>query len=268
MNASYKCYDHISAHKKNLSLSLMRTQYHNYKHSKSCFKPNGRVGKKTCRYLFPKHREPTTRFDNASQRVVMQRSLGNEYINPYIPILAKCFKFNHDCKVLMAIPGTTIVYYVIKYVSKPQKEIENMKTFILHAFDKSEKFTTARPLLTDVQIGGYLQRSMLNSFTNPIETGAPLCSLYLLQGSPFWFSHPYATLHIHTAISQFIDAQEVEVTFTIDRGDTSTVRTNSDLLDYIYRPILLEKLCFYEFFRLFSKTQGIFDLKSWSTFNN
>jgi hypothetical protein len=92
-----------------LTLTLLKCQHHRWYHCKSCFKKTTRVKNgKSCRFsiiinhdrfLFPKMVVGFAHLTE-SNRILLKRSNGNEWINSYSPLFMRLFKYNHDIKFL------------------------------------------------------------------------------------------------------------------------------------------------------------------------
>ncbi|OWZ10695.1 hypothetical protein PHMEG_00016417 [Phytophthora megakarya] len=113
-----------------ISRSILFYQRHRWSHCQSCFKVT-----KQC-FIFPKEPCETTHW-GTDNRIHLKRLPGKEYVNTFIPELNIIFKCNHDIKFLGAGDGPEKAYYMMKYTTKPQQDIENPWAIHLHAYDKS-----------------------------------------------------------------------------------------------------------------------------------
>ena len=107
-----------------LTRLLYKFQVHKWKHSPSFFKKTKRLGDcKCCRFLIP-------------QLLRNGRLNGNQYLNPYIKLIAEVFKCNHDIKFLFE-GSLNMAYYCLKYATKTQKEVEDLLNWYFHRFQKA-----------------------------------------------------------------------------------------------------------------------------------
>ncbi|OWZ07895.1 LOW QUALITY PROTEIN: hypothetical protein PHMEG_00019643 [Phytophthora megakarya] len=117
--------------------SLLSFQSHHWFHSRSCFKRTKRTPSgKVCWMFFPKQCRRKTEWTSAGC-IEQQRKVGNEYINTYIPVISSMLKCNHDVKFLGGGEGPHKSFYMMKYCTKPQIDIENPAALHLHAYDKA-----------------------------------------------------------------------------------------------------------------------------------
>ncbi|OWY90576.1 hypothetical protein PHMEG_00041236 [Phytophthora megakarya] len=87
--------------------------------------------------FFPKEARGTTEWAKYD-KVVLQRSIGSEYLNTYIPLVCSVFKCNRDVKFLTAAECPEKAYYMMKYATKDQNCIENPLAIYLNAYDKAQ----------------------------------------------------------------------------------------------------------------------------------
>ena len=104
--------------------------------------------------------------------------------------------------------------------------------------------------------------SMVNSLTAPIEIGAPMACLYLINGSCFYWSHPFVNLYFTQTLKLFLNEERIPVTAiaTNDESDPS-IRSyssciNPQIIDYLYRDPKLKKYSYYDFIRNFKKKKS------------
>lgn len=88
--------------------ALLTYQNHHWFHSNSCFKRSKRTPSgKSCRMFFPKQVCTATQW-NEFDSIELRRTLGSEYLNPYVPVVNEVIKANHDLKILSACEGTLV----------------------------------------------------------------------------------------------------------------------------------------------------------------
>lgn len=243
---------------------LMQVQEHDYRHRKSCFKKSVRNNDASeCRFQMPAspHLEPT-QFING--KLVHKRNLGCEYLNGYNPVLAQVFPGdNHDIQLLIGGTSTKEVsFYTMKYATKKQQKIENLQNFIYHEWiqkRKKELAQSAISSMTTSQLGFGRLSSMVYQLSKYNEVPATIASLYLLRESGFYISHSFATLSLFEAINycKGLETQANVVQQPTPLGDDPTQVNTYAIIkildDYIYRPLALANVCWFEFSQLFTR---------------
>jgi hypothetical protein len=112
--------------------------------------------------------------------------------------------------------------------------------------------------------------SIVNSLTSPQEIGATMACLYLLNDSPFYYSHEFVNLYFSQSLKLLLD-ENVQITAIItsntdidesENNDDREVQDNSNssapcilpqYFDYIYRNETLRPISYYEFVRNYKK---------------
>jgi len=234
---------------KQLSALLHLVQTHSWKHSLSCFKKNGRVSDgRCCRFLFP-------------QILDENRSNGNQFLNPYVLVLALAFKCNTDFKLLIQGDQGNMARYCLKYATKPQKDVEDILTQYMQAFHRAiDRF----PLSTDIcdksdediirekkLIATKRLTSILNSMTRKHETASPMACLYLLKGTVFYKSHNFQNLNLTLMLSVFERNSMINVEIQLHQTTLGVYEYDSILQDYLNRNERLQQYCLFEFVKHF-----------------
>jgi hypothetical protein len=145
------------------------------------------------------------------------------------------------------------------YATKNQNKVEDMVTLYVNAFEKASK-RTVNPEETDEVRGRRTINSMLNTLTTPQDIAEPMAALYLLRGSPFYFSHVFSDLYISKAVKTR-NAGDIEVSLSFDAVNSEFVSKVDQYHDYIYRPEALMDLCMYDFVIGYCKRAGIQSFK-------
>ncbi|ETN12062.1 hypothetical protein PPTG_09710 [Phytophthora nicotianae INRA-310] len=236
-----RCFDRLSEEAIVCSRALVYHQHHHWFHTNSCFKatkrtPNGDV----CRMFMPKETCTETKW-TPEDRIEIKRGAGNEYINPYSPIINALFKCNHDIKFLSAGEGPEKAYYTIKYSTKHQQSLENPWALHLHAFDKTNKF--ANDAANDpAAVGRRRVQSMCCTLSNPHEISAPMACLYIIKGSAMYSSHQFVKLPVAIILKALFDREgEMDVLLEGDNNHRN-FKPSSIWLDYVYRPAGLDSV--------------------------
>jgi hypothetical protein len=202
------------------SLFLLECNVHDYRHFESCFKKSKTAPISGCRFRMPRaiHQGQT---EIQGGEVVLQRRLGSNWLNPYVDVMIDLFRFNHDCRALIGSYASQMVYYVVKYISKDQKAVDQRAALDLglqafrsrrerdaaqqevtaaaaaaasfgaasHASDSLA--TAADPSIATAASGSAarLINAMTYQLSNMQETSAPLAAYYLLRGTLEYTSH-------------------------------------------------------------------------------
>lgn len=140
-------------------------------------------------------------------------------------------------------------YYMMKYCTKPQNEIENPVALHLHAYDKAS--SNCDELADSFSAGRKRIQSMCCTLSNGQEVAAPLAALYLLRESPFYSSHEFAALHLDSIVNVlFNDEQDTVVLEEVHGGAYKPVNV---LIDYTCRPFVMDDVSLMEFKKCWEK---------------
>jgi hypothetical protein len=256
-----------------LSYLVLTNNMHWYYHCHSCIK--GGKTKKICRYDYPK--PPNLNAIIKTDEILLQRSIGSEYINGYNDILMNVFKCNHDIKVM--IGGSEMserIYYCCKYITKSQNSIESTAAISI-AFDKRlQKEEKENSDMTDIQKSRRRMASIMLQLSNgSMEISGTLSALYVLRRSCAYKSDDYKFINLRQYYEWMTqsDANETEITHEIEvpsiqdinENETDTIYNVSleetltftfanNVHDYIYRPKLYENYSIYWFCAHFYRT--------------
>jgi hypothetical protein len=115
---------------------------------------------------------------------------------------------------------------------------------------------------------------MVNSLTAPQEIGAPMACMYLLNQTPFYYSHESVDLYFPQSLKLLLNEQ-VPITATLrssemqeneednsheennDQNDSTTTCKNPQLVDYVNRnESKLENFSYYEFVQTYEKKKS------------
>jgi hypothetical protein len=239
---------------------LLQFQTHSWRHVRSCFKKTKRFKQtgKICRFLKPHKLEKKTKF-TPSRKIVLERSIGHEYLTTSVDLFTKVLKCNHDVKLLMAIEGPTKAYYTCKYATKDQLDIENPMALMLKAFQKAVSLTNTdlpNDSLELQKLGRKKINSLVNTLTHTQEIGAPMASLYFIRDeeSPFYMSHTTKSLNIINAINYL--QREGPILNTVQDISNSVFKAKQDIINYIHRPDSLESLHFAKFIQQYTTSSS------------
>lgn len=239
-----------------LSYLVLTNNMHWYYHCHSCVKG----GNKICRYDYPKppNMKPVIKTDE----ILLERYIGNEYINGYNDVMMNVYKCNHDIKVM--IGGTEMserIYYCCKYITKSQNSVESSAAISI-AFDKrllkEEKDLLLIQDTTETQKSRRRMASMMLQLSNgSMEISGTLCALYIFKKTCAYRSHEYYPIHLlqyYNWLNQSNDnLNEVDCDYNIELEDNLTYCITKHVDDYIYRPMLYSKYGVYWFYSQFKR---------------
>ena len=177
-------------------LAVINNQ-HWWSHCRTCFKTSRRTtSANLCRYAFPKDRHKKTSF--VDYAVFLTRLAAHEYINAFNPIIMSTFRCNHDILFLVGGPEMSeIVYYVTKYATKNQHDVEAKIAYALAAMDRRrerEKAEMEQRPLTDAEVARKRIQSLMYNMTNRHEIAGPMASLYLLRGNVMYTNFTFSNI--------------------------------------------------------------------------
>jgi hypothetical protein len=256
MNSNNEPLQHGEYHALLLRLTLSEYQIHDTKHRPSCFKKSSRCSGNCCRFFFPKQLfKQTYRYH---QLIRLKRSLGNEFTNNYNLLIAMVFKCNHDIQYITATAAPSVIYYVIKYVSKVQQKIESLMKIHIEALQKCitkepKSYNQSTPD-ERLMFGKRRLRSMLLSVTNPQETAAPLAVYYLRHQTRFKFSHDFVYVNVKQCLHHFTSNS---VPFHCQTNDNQEHKpTGNYFYDYLNRPSMLRQMSLYDYMETYEKKKS------------
>ena len=245
---------------------LRKCQTHDWRHMPTCMKKSSTQPRKEkekwgrpCRARMPRDRVlGNTLYDPETGSFYIHRPVGCEYLNTFIKVIMRWFKCNQDVRILSGAQGSECVYYVIKYCTKEQGEIENPGVLMLNAFDKRVRRELDQDLrgigLSDDQATKGKKRllSMLYSITDQQQISAQLCALYFIHSTcPEYVSHEFVNLLLKQGMAVIAGKP-----YYGNAEPTQEAREKvvvPQILDYWYRPIHLESLCYREFVSQYNK---------------
>ncbi|KAG6973175.1 hypothetical protein JG687_00001041, partial [Phytophthora cactorum] len=174
----------------------------------------------------------------------LKRSIGSEYRNTYLPVVNAVLKMNHDVNFLSAGEGIEKAYYMMKYTTKAQNEVENPLAIHMHVFNKA---VSKRGDASDAILEGRrLVQSMCCTLSKPQEVSGPMTALFLLRESPFYSSCSFEKLFLGSIATVVFEGEAVDVMLHA-AGSGATSQPSSPLLDYIQRPDELANTCLIDF---------------------
>jgi hypothetical protein len=158
------------------------------------------------------------------------------------------FKANHDAQFVLSAGSKDTAAYVLKYCFKHQNPIENQAALSIAAFAKAASKSNALPVDTPLMERGYrILGSMLYAVTNGQEVAAPMAALYIINETPFWFSHEFIRVHLKAMLRKHTDSVEVNVSQQSGKGELPTainVSRETSLEKYWKREGAMEDVAF------------------------
>jgi hypothetical protein len=163
------------------------------------------------------------------------------------------FKCNHDVQVLFGGKGANNrIYYVCKYVTKPQRQLDSTTAIALASFQRRQAkeaeavAADARPTIMETRRRRVT--SMIHTFTNKQEIAGPLAALYILRGSCCYSSTKCAKLALSEMLKQLQATGDYVCTLVQSESAQETVFSSaSHLDDYLFRPESTSALNLYEY---------------------
>ncbi|KAL4155787.1 hypothetical protein PRNP1_007889 [Phytophthora ramorum] len=162
----------LSAHEPTASVQLSRLlqhdQVHAYEHTSSCVKGTSGTA---CRYHFFRDLENKTQLTDDG-KMKYRRSVGNQWLNPYIPIWRRLLHFNMDARILWSGNSLQAIQYAMQYASKRQSTLDNINVMELAMRRREEREATTLPTnRTEIQQGIGRLMSLAYSASSTIEIG-------------------------------------------------------------------------------------------------
>jgi hypothetical protein len=208
-----------------LSKLLLEFQQHAWEHTKSCFKISRRTSNANmCRFLKPEKLIEASKFID-QYRFQLKRKLGHEYMNTFSILIAQLFRCNHDVKILRGAQAFNTVYYALKYSTKAQEQFENFVLLHVNALNKADEAQRRRysdppncdsydssSISEKAKRGRSRIMSMVRQLTAPQEIGAPIACLYLMNQTPFYWSHSFVNLYFSQTLKLLLNESTIPVT--------------------------------------------------------
>ena len=234
---------------------------HKKKHTPTCFK-NGR---KRCRARFPRKLVAYTRFDLETGILFIQRD--DQWLNGFNKWISIMTHGNHDCQFLLTKNhALSIIYYVIKYISKPEAAFHTKLTIAAAVRDAMR--TEFRNHMTDVDIAKKFLIKTYNKLDTQREVGMPEAISHLLDVPDHYTDATFASLHtVHILLyakklerHQSQNDEEYSENEALDseliRGSRGyALVSQSD--DYLHRGPIFRDYCLYDYVSLVYKGKRI-----------
>src|SRR2546423_5534697 len=161
---------------------------HNRKHTPTCFK----YGRKRCRARFPRKLVAHTQFNPETGVIEIERD--DEWLNGYNKWLSLMTHANHDCQFLLTKDhAISIIYYIIKYISKPEAASHTKLT--ISAAVKDAMQNSAIGYMSDVDITKRFLIKAYNKLDIQREVGVPEAISHLLNISDHYTEAVFQRLH-------------------------------------------------------------------------
>lgn len=132
-----------------LSRLLLKDQVHAYEHTHLCVK--SRSGTE-CRYHFYRDLQDVTRL-TADQEMAYRRSIGNQWLNTYVPIWRRLLHFNMDARILWSGHSLQAIRYAMQSASKRQSVLDNASVVEMALRRRIQREATSAADKTEFQKG-------------------------------------------------------------------------------------------------------------------
>jgi hypothetical protein len=212
-----------------------------------------------CRARFPRKviEETTVGADGRIEPRHMEPMMNS--INPILTYVSRC---NSDVTSLLS--GTSVkavISYVSDYISKVSLKSYQLFASVFQVFESSKDML--RGPEDNHERSRHLVRKMVNSLSTKMEIGSPMASMYVLGHPDHYASHIYVPFYWKSYVSHVKrywasdditqnDSTIIEERVTIDRQNGKIV-AGSLVDDYIYRPVIFERVTLYEWIQCANK---------------
>lgn len=244
--------------------SALRNLHKSY-HCGSCFKKDHE-----CRMKLPHQRQPescvffdekeTNWFDplgrNTKRNLFVyepKRSHADSFMNVHNSKASTIFGCNTN--VIAGVDGGSIMY-VTCYISKNTQKEDNAH-FTKAAAHMAKKMADFNASVNEegsnegdvpdrvlVGVKGMIGAVLMGTQSHKIA--APMASYLIRNDSRFQFSHRFAYVNLRDFF------QDSVLSYEIDTTEEGEVFLKSVVANYLFRPVLLEEMCLYEFLRNYS----------------
>jgi ATP-dependent DNA helicase PIF1 len=161
---------------------------HNRKHTPTCFK----YGRKRCRARFPRKLVAHTQFNPETGVIEIERD--DEWLNGYNKWLSLMTRANHDCQFLLTKDhAIAIIYYIMKYISKPEAASHTKLTVSAAVRDAMQNSTA--DYMSDVDVTKRFLIKIYNKLDTQREVGVPEAISHLLNISDHYTDSMFERLH-------------------------------------------------------------------------
>ena len=234
---------------------------HNQNHTPTCFK----YGRKQCRARFPRKLVPRAHFDADTGVIEIKRD--DEWLNGYNEWLSLMTHANHDCQFLLTKDhAISIIYYIMKYISKPEAALHTKLTIAAAVRDALQNSSTAN-YMSDVDISKQFLLKTYNKLDTQREVGTPEAISHLLDISDHYTDSIFERLHtshLLRYIKRFSHDTDGELDTDDEMNDVLDARVIvsnhkytivAPFDDYTYRGPNLVDLCLYDYCSMVYKRQ-------------
>jgi hypothetical protein len=229
-----------------LSRLLLLDQVHAWTHTRSCVK--GRTGTK-CRYKFFRKLVPATCL-NAANEIVYRRRVGNQWLNPFIPLWRRVLHFNMDARVLWSGDSLQAARYALQYAIKRQSVLDNVAVVNMAFKTRVSREMAHQTTVYAQGIGRLL--SLAYSSSGVMEIGAPLATAILHAGEAVTFGCVFERLVLLEGLN-LLKNIAVEATI-VSRNHQMFAETS--ISRYLGRPSCLDDMCWYDFCSWISRVES------------
>jgi hypothetical protein len=226
---------------------------HNPKHTPTCFKFN----RKRCRARFPRKLVASTQFDSETGVIEIQRD--DEWLNGYNKWLSLMTHANHDCQFLLTKDhAISIMYYIMKYISKPEAASHTKLTIAAAVRDAMQNCS----YMADVDVTKRFLIKTYNKLDTQREVGVPEAISHLLNLPDHYTDAVFGLLHtshLLQYVKQFSHYEQEEHEGPCSDNDMDNMLdvqvikkdqkygVISSFDDYAYRGPSLADLCLYDY---------------------
>ena len=215
-----------------------------------CIDNNG-----NCKARFPRETFKETIVDPETGYLNMKK--GEPWMNCISPVVTYLFRCNTDVTSLLS--GTAIksvIAYVTDYITKTPLKTHVMFQAVKSAFMKNPDVLEAD--IPRVEKARRLIMKIVNSLTSRSEIGAPMAAMYLLGHKDHYTGHKFKTCYWYSYYKEMMRCWPSELVddlpdkVVIHKANEETIGI-SPVMDYIYRPAIMEHVSLYDWIRRVEK---------------
>ncbi|PVG02889.1 hypothetical protein CPB86DRAFT_696122, partial [Serendipita vermifera] len=242
----------------NVNKQVNELIYLSNRHETHNVRCGGRTG--SCKARFPRDIVPQSVIDDDGR---LQLKKLEPHINTYNPGLTYFFRCNTDVTSLLT--GTSIkavLIYITDYVTKPSLKTHTIFDCILVIYTGSHDILFNH---NDPSACRRVILKMVNALTSRYQLGGPLIAAHMLGNGDHYTNREFQTFYWKPFSDYVVQAHSPQNNRENDESSTpvdeNSLLTNSlgiikhvTLLDdWLYRPLIFEDICLYEFVRTIRK---------------
>ena len=205
-----------------------------------------------CKARFPRPIFKQTEVDKETGAINLKKL--EPMINTLTPLVTYLLRCNTDITCLKS--GTAVkavIMYVTDYITKCSLKTHVVFDVIRSTYQKNSELIGGPE--TQKEKARRLMTKMVNNLSAKMEIGSPMACLYLLQNPDHYTNLDFAPIFWKSFVNEARKAFDPEESDRLHEKVTLLKRRGciiglSPIYDYIFRPVELEDMCFYDWVRL------------------